>query len=153
MKMTATTPSSAADVIRDPAAFLKALRETVPDFDYQAAAAVADAVAEEELEEEMVSYRANITGIDHTVFISPKGRTRHAARIKLAIDPPDAISPHGGKSAVIGIPDGAFKAGEAVAPELLKQVQRFIELNRDVLLDYWEYRILTDELQRRLQSI
>jgi hypothetical protein len=32
-------------------------------------------------------------------------------------------------------------------------VQQFIELNREVLLDYWEYRILTDELQRRLKSI
>jgi hypothetical protein len=25
----------------------------------------------------MVSYRKDVTGIDHTVFISPKGHTRH----------------------------------------------------------------------------
>jgi hypothetical protein len=29
----------------------------------------------------------------------------------------------------------------------------FIEPNRDVLLDYWEYRIDTDALRRRLKSV
>jgi NAD(P)H-dependent FMN reductase len=122
----------------------------VPDFNSEAAAALADAVAEEELDEEMVSYQKNVTGIDHTVFISPKGRTQHTARLKLAIDPPDTNNPHG-KTASIAIEDGAVMAG-SVPPALLK-VQQFIELNREVLLDYWEYRILTDELQRRLKSI
>jgi hypothetical protein len=32
-------------------------------------------------------------------------------------------------------------------------VTQFIELNHDVLVDYWEYRILTDELQGRLRAI
>jgi hypothetical protein len=42
----------------------------------------------------------------------------------------------------------------AVAPAaLLESVQRFIELNRTVLIDYWEYRIDTEELRRSLRSI
>src|SRR5438067_961248 len=44
---------------------------------------LADELAEKELVEEMVSYRKDVTGMDHTVFISPKGHTRHGARIKL----------------------------------------------------------------------
>jgi hypothetical protein len=79
MKMTATIPSSAAEPVADPAAFLRAVRAgdhvAVPDFDYRAAAALADALAEEELLEEIVSYRKDVTGVDNTIFISPKGST------------------------------------------------------------------------------
>jgi hypothetical protein len=39
-----------------------------------------DEFREEELLEEIISYRKNVTGVDNTVFISPKGNTRHAAR-------------------------------------------------------------------------
>jgi hypothetical protein len=151
MKMTATVPSSAADIVSDPAAFLRALRADVPDFDYRAAAALADALAEEELLEEMVSYHAETTGIHNAIFISPKGNTRHAARIKVAIDPPVSFDPRG-ETASVAIADGRVVAGKVPAA-LLGDVQRFIELNRAVLLDYWEYRIGGTELQRRLVSI
>ena len=107
--------------------------------------------AENELLEEMLSYRRNVTGVDHTIFISPKGNTRHAARIKLAIDPPDSVDPRG-NTASIAITDGAVVVGD-VPPALLGQVQRFIDTNRAVLLDYWEYRIDTDTLRRRLKPV
>jgi hypothetical protein len=35
----------------------------------------------------------------------------------------------------------------------LDQARRFIALNREVLLDYWDYKIDTDELRQRLKSI
>jgi hypothetical protein len=38
-------------------------------------------------------------------------------------------------------------------PQLARQVQRFVQLNRAVLLDYWDYEIDTDQLRQRLQSI
>jgi hypothetical protein len=74
-------------------------------------AGFAEEVAERELVEEMVSYRKNVTGLDHTVFISPRGRVQHAARIKLAIDPPDTVDPHS-KTASIAIHDGVVMAGD-----------------------------------------
>jgi hypothetical protein len=78
MKMTATIPSSAADIVADPA-FLEAVRgghlKPVPDFDYRAAMALIEALAEEELFAEMVSYRKDVTGVSYTIFISPKGNT------------------------------------------------------------------------------
>ena len=111
--------------------------------------ALADELAEKELVEEMVSYRKDVTGIDHTVFISPKGQIRHSPRLKLAIDPPDTVDPRS-KTASIAI---AVVAGEDVPAPLLDQVRRFIDLNRVTLLDYWEYRIDTEQLRRRLKPI
>jgi len=35
----------------------------------------------------------------------------------------------------------------------LDQARRFITLNRDVLLEHWDYKIDTDELRRRLKAI
>ena len=99
----------------------------------------------------MDSFRKNVTGIEHTVFISPKGFVRHAPRIKVAINPPDNLNPSG-DSASIAIGDGAVVAG-TVDPALLAQLRQFIELNRQALLDYWEYRTDTAQLQQQLRPI
>jgi hypothetical protein len=56
------------------------------------------------------------------------------------------------KTASVALGDGAVVMGEVPA-WLLDQVRRFIDINRQVLLDYWEYRIDTEELRRRLTSI
>jgi hypothetical protein len=100
--------------------------------------------------QEMVSYRKNVTGVSHTIFISPKGNARHAPRIKVAINPPDSIDPRS-ETVAIGF-DGKVVAG-VIEPELLQQARQFIERNRDVLLDYWDYRIDTEELRQRLRPI
>jgi hypothetical protein len=71
--------------------------------------------------------------------------------VKVAIDPPHSISPTS-ETASVAIADGGVKAGE-VPPLLLDQVQRFIVLNKAVLLEYWDERIDTDELAKRLKSI
>ena len=58
------------------------------------------------------------------------------------------------ESAPIPGPNGpAVVAGEDVPAPLLDQVRRFIDLNRGTLLDYWEYRIDTEQLRRRLKPI
>ena len=139
---------------------LAAMREgrviNVPDLDYSivprtALIDLADELAEEELLEEMVSYRKNVTGIAHTVFISPRGKTRHAPRIKVAINPPDSVDPRA-ETASLAIAGGEVVAGSVPAP-LVDQVRRFIGANREALLDYWDYRIDTDELRQRLKPI
>ena len=158
--MTIVIPSSSAEILADPRRLLDEMRKgkiiNLTDLGYVIAptteiVGLADELAEEELLEEMVPYRKNVTGVDNTIFISPKGNTRHAARIKLAIDPPDSVDPRG-NTASVAITDGTVVAGE-VAPRLLDQVRRFIDANRGVLLDYWEYRIDTEALRRRLKSL
>src|SRR5258708_4454979 len=90
--------------------------------------------------------------VDNTIFISTKIGVRHAPRIKLAIDPPDSFSP-GSVTASIAIDSGEVVAGEEPAAKVLKQVQRFIDLNRDLLLEYRHCRISTAEFGRRAKSI
>ena len=99
--------------------------------------------------EEMVSYRANVTGIGHTIFISPRGNAAHGPRVKVAIDPPDSLDPRG---TIATITLGGAVIG-TIDPQLARQVQQFIDVNRAVLLDYWNYKIDTDQLRQRLQSI
>jgi hypothetical protein len=139
---------------------LAAMREgrviTVPELDYSIAPRtalieLADELAEEELLEEMVSYRKNVTGITHTIFISPRGETWHAPRIKVAINPSNSIDP-GTATASVTIADGEVVVGSVPAP-LIAQVRRFIDANRDALLDCWDYRINTDQLRQRLKPI
>ena len=67
----------------------------------------------------------------------------------MAIDPPDSLDPRGNIATVIL--DGTV-IGE-IDPQLARQVLRFMQTNRQVLLDYWLYRIDTDQLRQRLQSI
>lgn len=100
--------------------------------------------------EEMVSYRKNVTGIDHTLFISPKGNARHAPRIKVAIDPPDSLDPRGDIASISF--SGEVVTGN-VDPELLRQIKRFIQGNHETLVDYWFYRIDTHQLQQRLKAV
>jgi len=111
-----------------------------------------DEQAERDLLEEMTSFTKNETGVDHNIFISPKGSTRHAPRIKVAIDPKNSFDPRG-ETASVMIESGEVVAGKVRSTKLLRQVREFIELNRQVLLDYWEYQIGTADLCKRLKPI
>lgn len=113
---------------------------------------ISDELAERELLGEMASYRQDDTGVDNTIFISTKSGARHGPRIKLAIDPPDSLNPLS-ETASIAIDSGNVVAGKVHSAKLLKQVQQFIELNRDLLLEYWECRISTADLGKRLKPI
>ncbi|MGA7809300.1 hypothetical protein [Bradyrhizobium sp.] len=112
------------------------------------------ALEEEEIAEleAMASFGPAATGVSNTIFISPDVTGRHAARIKVAIDPPHSFKP-GGKDSSISIADGSVTAGEHVPPALLRQLQQFIDLNREVLLAYWDGRIDTAQLVAGLKSI
>jgi hypothetical protein len=112
---------------------------------------ISDELADRELLGDMVSYRKKKTGVDNTIFLSQKGYARHGARIKIAIDPPHSIDVTS-TTASVSINSGEVTQGE-VSPVLLKQVQKFIELNRPVLLDYWDARIDTDQLAEQLKAI
>jgi hypothetical protein len=112
-----------------------------------------DQLAEEELLEEMGSYEKKHTGIDNVVFLSPRGRTRHTARIKVAIDPPDSFNPGPGtKQASITVHDGSI-TGAYVQRDLYDQLVEFIRLNRETLLLYWDYKISTTQMEESLKPV
>jgi hypothetical protein len=113
---------------------------------------ISDELAELELLGDMASFPTEDTGVDNTIFISTKIGVRHAPCIKLAIDPPDSFSP-GSETASIAIDSGELIAGKEPPAKVPKQAQRFVELNRDLLLEHWDCRISTAEFGRRMKSI
>jgi hypothetical protein len=121
----------------DPVQRLKALLE-----------ALKEAESEEELTAAMPAYRKKTTGVDNTIFVSVKF-PRHVPRIKVAIDPATHLDRFG-NNASVAIADGRHLEGTEMPPWLRKQVERFLDLNRATLIDYWEQRIDDDELRERL---
>ena len=54
----------------------------------------------------------------------------------------------------VSIEDPSQVIGRKPDAKLLARVRRFVELNRDALLEYWDSEtVTTDELQRRLRRI
>jgi len=115
---------------------------------------ISNELAERELAGEMVTYRKKKTGVDNTIFISQQGYAQHDARIKVAIDPPDSINVRS-KTVSVAIDSGKVVAGDKakVSAALQRQVQKFVVLNREALLKYWDASIDTDELAEQLKSI
>jgi hypothetical protein len=147
--MTITIRSSSAQIAADPVSFFNALRAGhavhVPEL-----GTVALVEADQEAED-MVSLRSEKTGVENTIFVSTKGYAEHAPRIKIAVDPPDTFNATS-KSASMAIHDYSIR-GESVAPHIAEQAKRFIDLNRETLLDYWDTKIDTAQLIERLKPI
>ena len=107
-------------------------------------------LADEEIMD-MVSLVTSETGIHNTIFVSTKGYAQHAPRIKIAIDPPNSFSATS-KTASMAIHDYST-LGEPIPTHIAKQARQFIERNRDVLLEYWNNKIGTGELIRRIRPV
>jgi hypothetical protein len=117
--MSTTIRSSSKEALKDPALLRKeldaghvveltdigAVLTRLEDID-----ALADQLAEEELPEHMASFRTDATGVDNTIWVSPKGRTRRAAQIKVAIDPPDSLNATN-QTASVAVHDGSVTEG------------------------------------------
>ena len=81
---------------------------------------------------DMANLRPDRTGLPYVVFISQKGGARHDVRIKLA--------------RAAKVPSEMLTVAVRPAPRLIRGtmnreefglVKRWIELNRNVLIDYW----------------
>jgi hypothetical protein len=79
--MTVVVSSSSKEIMANPARLIEAMQAgsiiSIPDLDYTivpttAIAGLAEERAEEELLEEMVSYRKDVTGVENTIFILPR---------------------------------------------------------------------------------
>ena len=148
--MTIVIRSSSAQIAADPASFLSALRAGhavhVPELGGTVALVEADQEAED-----MVSLRPEMTGVENSIFVSTKGYAEHAPRIKIAVDPPHTFNATS-KSASMAIHDHGIR-GESLAPHIAEQTKRFIDLNREALLDYWDFKIDAAQLIERLKPI
>lgn len=138
--MGATIRSSTVEILADPARYADALRagDSVNDLSAEAIrrlAAALDAADEEEATAFMPRLPPELTGLKNAIWYSVK-YGRHAPRIKIAVDPPNRISPLGGTTAVMSIETGEILAGE-LPESTRKRIAAFVTLIRKELLGYW----------------
>lgn len=112
---------------------------------------------EEEDPDELISLRADVTGVDNVVFVSSHAQLREwRPSIKIAIDPPQSLDPNI-VTASMSIPneydgEGDYNVrGAYMPPALAEQARQFIDRNRDVLLSYYDCEIDTAQLLDRLR--
>ena len=99
----------------------------------------------------MANLPPRLTGLPMVIWLSERGRARHDARIKVSRTHGIRIDP--AKTATVAVrPALRSVAGDLPTVDLL-QVEQWIELNREVILDYWHGRIFTDELLQRIKGI
>lgn len=100
---------------------------------------------------EMANLYPSDTGLPMTVWVSPRGRTRHDARVKVCMTPGNRM-------------DTTNCAEVAIRPEpqLLKgkldtrdfsAVTRWIEQNRDALIGHWDGEFSTVAFVTKMQRL
>lgn len=100
----------------------------------------------------MASLAPEDTGLPMVVWISERGRSRHDARVRIALRHGRDLRPD--PSAWVAVqPDVRVVVGSGLRPNDLDLVRRWIELNREVVLGYWNGDLSTDEAIARLQPL
>jgi hypothetical protein len=108
-------------------------------------------MSEAEAPYEMVNLVPRMTGLPMTVWASPRGQARHDVRIK--------VNPTHGRQMIIrdAVSVGVRPAPRIIAGTLLpadrQAVLQWISLNEAALVDYWDFRIDTDEFLQRLRPL
>lgn len=101
---------------------------------------------------EMANLRQKTTGLPMVIWLSEKGHTQHGPRIKASKNHSDKMDIHDAVSVSITSPPDIV-AGTGLNPKDFEAVSRYIELNKKVLLQYWNYEIDTAELIGSLKSL
>ena len=99
---------------------------------------------------EMANLFPRTTGLPLTVWVSPRGRARHGARIKVSFTPGRMDIGH---TAVVGIRPSPRLIEGNLAPADLELVSQWIRLNETALMDFWNETIDSVELGSRLKKI
>jgi hypothetical protein len=87
------------------------------------------------------------SGLPVTVWASPRGRARHAARIKVCRRPGDRMDPNDLVSVSIRATPRAIDGD--LPPEVMPAVSGWIACNEAALMDYWDGAIDKIELASR----
>jgi hypothetical protein len=107
-------------------------------------------IGEDELFE-MVNLVPRLTGLPMTIWVSPRGNARHGPRIKVNMAHGRSMS--SSNLATVAVDVSPWLVAGHLSGSDLQVVGDWIRLNRVVLVDYWDFRIDTDELLQRLQPL
>jgi hypothetical protein len=100
---------------------------------------------------EVVNLFPDDTGLPVTVWVSPRGRARHAVRVTACRVPGNLTVPS--NTAVLRIEPEPNLIADDLPARYLAPVLRWVALNREALLAYWEGAIGTGALMQRLQTV
>ena len=110
------------------------LRDTQPDVAVKKQPVVAEGEPEGQASYEMANLRPERTGLPFVVFISQKGGARHDVRVKVArgakVRPSEMVT--------VAIRPSVRVVRGALDPRDLTALTRWIEVNRDTLIRYWD---------------
>jgi len=98
----------------------------------------------------MVNVRASTSGLPMNIWIGPRGKARHAARIKVQTDHRKRFDLD--RLAVVSIDSPDLIAGDLNAADL-DLVRQYIQLNRRAILDHWEEKTDGVELSLALRRL
>lgn len=100
---------------------------------------------------EVANLYPRTTGLPMTVWVSPSGGARHDARVKVSVTGGDRMVPEG--AAVVGIrPEPRLIEGDLSRADF-EAVARWIALNREALMAFWEGDLDTIELGAKLVRV
>ena len=100
---------------------------------------------------EMANLYPRDTGLPMTVWVSPKGRARHHAWVKVCMTPGERMDAD--HVAVVSIrPEPRLLHGDLSGSDFIA-VRRWIAANAALLIDYWDGRASTFDLVRGLQPL
>jgi hypothetical protein len=101
---------------------------------------------------EMANLSPALTGLPMIVWISERGGARHDVRVKMSLVHGRRAHPDNTASVTVR-PTVEVVAGAAPDPRDLALVRRWVEQNRDTIIDYWNGDLLTDEVVARLEPL
>jgi hypothetical protein len=100
---------------------------------------------------EMANLFPVTTGLPMTIWVSPRGNSRHDVRVKVNLTHGNQMNP--GNTAVVGVRPAPHIIAGSLSPDDEKAVSQWISLNTAALLAYWEGEIDTVQLGHALKTL
>lgn len=100
---------------------------------------------------EMANLFPSTTGLPMTVWVSPRGNSRHDVRVKVNMTHGNQMNPT--NTAVIGVRPSPHMIAGSLSPDDERAVFEWVSLNTAALLAYWEGKIDTAHLVHGLKSL
>ncbi len=100
---------------------------------------------------EMANLYPRDTGLPMTLWVSPRRRARHDARIKVCPTPGDRMD--ASNTAVVAIRPAPQVVSGALPPRDFAPVARWIDDNRAALIGYWDGTLSTVEFVRQMRPL
>ena len=100
---------------------------------------------------EMANLFPGTTGLPMTVWVSPRGNSRHDIRVKVNMTHGNQMNPS--NTAVIGVRPSPHIIAGSLSPDDEKAVSQWVSLNAAALLAHWEGEIDTIQLGHALKML